>query len=54
MSDDNKSNPSANIKLEKFEIADLDTSRFIKPFQIRFLQNGRERRWDAIMTHPGV
>lgn len=48
------SNTIANVKLEKFEIGQLEQSRFIKPYQIRFLQNGKPRIWDAIITHPSV
>lgn len=49
-----KTSSLANLKLENFEIRDLDQSRFIKPYQIKFVQNGKPRLWDAIITHPSV
>lgn len=51
---ENKGNNTSDVKLENFEIIELEKSNYIKPYRIRFKQNNQTRLWDAILTHPSV
>ena len=51
---DSKESLSKNLKLTNFEIQELSDSNWIKPFQIKFKQNGSDRTWDGIHAHSSV
>ena len=35
-------------KIENVEIGDLTNPRFIKPKEVKFTQNGQNRRWEMV------
>ena len=42
------------MKIEKFETGDLTDPKYITPVSINYVQNGIEKRWEAVKSHDSV
>ncbi len=42
------------MKIEKFEVGTLKEFNFIQPLELRYTQEGRQKRWEAVKQHDSV
>jgi UDP-sugar diphosphatase len=44
----------ANLKVSDFKIEDLKRTQFVKPVTLTYIQNEKQKQWEAVQSHDSV
>lgn len=42
------------FKISNFSITTLEDNKFVKPVRLHYIQNGKQRSWEAVRSHDSV